>query len=76
MVFFFAARVDQAVGEDMTSFGSLQSWISSTARNAHRNIDRHGFYGAYEIAREFWNDALLTGDERHIARALRRTIRS
>ena len=67
--FFFAARMDQPVGEDMAAFGIGAELDLVDAKKRHRNVDRHGFHGADEKAREFRNDAFLARDQRDIGGA-------
>ena len=82
--FFPAAGAQDAVGEDMATFGIgaqlrlVQRDKGEIAEAAgHRSgfpaaTDRHGFGGAEEIARARWHDLFFAGDEGDLLRALDR----
>ena len=69
---FQAARVQQAVGEDVAPVRIGAELDLVDAQEGDRPVERHGFDGAQEVARARRQNLLLAGDQRHLARALDR----
>ena len=68
--FFFAARVQQAIGKDMATLGIGAKLDFIDSEKGHAEIHRHRFDGADEIFRVGRNDLLFAGDQRADIRAL------
>ena len=60
---FFAARVQQPVGEDVTAFGIGAQLDFVHREEGNADIYRHGFHRADVIARRFRYDAFFAGDQ-------------
>ena len=68
--FFLAARVKQAVGEDVPALeiGAELDFVDRQERAL--DVERHRLDGAHVVARMCRHDALFTGDQRNLGRAL------
>jgi len=65
-----AARVQQAVGEDVAAVGIGAKLDFVDGDELHRSIQRHGLDRAGEVAGVGRDDLFLAGDQRHLGGAL------
>ncbi len=68
--FFFAARVDQPVGEDVAAFGIGAELNFVDGEESDRDVHRHRFDRAHIETREFRDDAFFAGDQGDIGGTL------